>query len=163
VVTDASYGGDDPYLSGLEARGEHYVNGVPCDFSIVLADRPEAEVQRADIVMHQMPKREWRTNRWREDPKGWLRRKFVAVRAYRAVDGERKTLGWLIGERPRHGQKGEWKYYFSNFPANAPLEKLVDYAHRRWHIDRFYEDAKNEMGLGDYQGRKWIGFHRHRS
>jgi SRSO17 transposase len=68
----------------------------------------------------------------------------------------------LIGERPGYGQTGKWKYYFSDFPADTPLEKLVDYAHRRWHIDRFYEDAKNEeLGLGDYQGRKWIGFHRH--
>lgn len=37
----------------------------------------------------------------------------------------------------------------------------MEYGHRRWHIDRFYEDAKNELGLGDYQGRKWTGFHRH--
>ena len=38
---------------------------------------------------------------------------------------------------------------------------MVEYVHRRWHIDRFYEDAKNELGWGDYQGRKWVGFHRH--
>ena len=50
---------------------------------------------------------------------------------------------------------------FSNFPVDAQLEKMVEYVHRRWHIDRFYEDAKNELGWGDYQGRKWIGFHRH--
>jgi SRSO17 transposase len=162
VVTDASYGGNDTYLSGLESRGEHYVNGVPCDFSVILDDDSEGNVQRADAAMSQIPKRKWPTIRWREGTKGWLSKKFVAVRAYRALGGERKTLGWLIGERPGYGQKkGKWKYYFSNFPADTPLEKLVDYVHRRWHIDRFYEDAKNELGWGDYQGRKWIGFHRH--
>ena len=162
VVTDASYGGDDPYLSGLEDRKEHYVNAVPCDFTVILEKDPEAGVQRADAVMHQLPRRKWRTIRWREGTKGWLRRKFVAVRAYRTLDGEPKTLGWLIGERAGYGQKkGKWKYYFSNFSSDTPLEKLVEYAHRRWHIDRFYEDAKNELGLCDYQGRKWIGFHRH--
>ena len=66
----------------------------------------------------------------------------MAVRAYRTLDGECKTLGWLIGERPGYGQKGDWKYYFSDFPADAPLERLVEYVHRRCHIDRFYEDAK---------------------
>jgi SRSO17 transposase len=161
VVTDASYGGNDTYLSGLEGRKEHYVNGVPCDFPVMLAEDLEASIQRADAVMHQIPRREWDTIRWREGTKGWLRRKFVAVRAYRTVDGACKKLGWLIGERPGYGQKGKWKYYFSDFPADTPLEKLVDYVHRRWCIDRFYEDAKNELGLGDYQGRKWIGFHRH--
>jgi SRSO17 transposase len=161
VVADASYGGNDTYLSGLEERGEHYVNGVPCDFPVILEDDPEAVIQRADIVMHQKPKRKWKTVRWREGTKGWLRKKFIAVRAYRTLDGKRKKLGWLIGERPGYGQKGKWKYYFSDFPADTSLEKLVEYAHRRWHIDRFYEDAKNELGLGDYQGRKWVGFHRH--
>lgn len=161
VVTDASYGGNDAYLSGLEARVEHYVNAVPCDFTVILEDDPEAATQRADAVMHQIRRRKWETIRWREGTKGWLRRKFVAVRAYRTVGGECKTLGWLMGERPGYGQTGDWKHYFSDFPADTPLEKLVDYAHRRWHIDRFYEDAKNELGLGDYQGRKWIGFHRH--
>jgi SRSO17 transposase len=161
LVTDASYGGDDPYISGLEARMEHYVNAVPCDFTIILEGDKEAKVVRADAVMHQMPRREWETIRWREGTKGWMRRKFMAVRAYRVVAGKRKTLGWLIGERPGYGQKGEWKYYFSDFPADAPLKRMVDYAHRRWHVDRFYEDAKNELGWGDYQGRSWTGFHRH--
>lgn len=161
VVSDASYGGNDTYLSGLEERGEHYVNGVPCDFPVIVAEDPEAIVQRADAVMHGIPRRKWETIRWREGTKGWLGKKFVAVRAYRTVDGEVKKLGWLIGERPGYGKTGEWKYYFSNFPADALLEKLVDYVHRRWYIDRFYEDAKNELGMGDYQGRKWIGFQRH--
>lgn len=161
VVTDAGYGGDDPYLSGLESRKEHYVNAVPCDFTVIIEKDPQAVAQRADGVMHHFPKREWRTIRWREGTKGWLSKKFIAVRAYSALDGERKTPGWLIGERPGYGQTGKWKYYFSDFAANVPLDKLVEYVHRRWHIDRFYEDAKNELGLGDYQGRKWIGFHRH--
>jgi SRSO17 transposase len=161
VVADSSYGGNDTYLSGLEERGEHYVNGVPCDFPVIVAEDPEAGVQRADAVMHGIPRGKWETIRWREGTKGWLSKKFVAVRAYRTVDGECKKLGWLIGERPGYGQKGKWKYYFSDFPADTPLERLVDYVHRRWHIDRFYEDAKNELGLGDYQGRTWMGFHRH--
>jgi SRSO17 transposase len=143
IVADSSYGGNDRYLSGLEQREEHYVNGVPCDFTVILEDDPEGNVQRADTVMHQKPRRKWKTIRWREGTKGWLRKKFVAVRAYRSLDGVRKTLGWLIGERPGYGQTGKWKYYFSDFPTDTPLEKLVDYAHRRWHIDRFYEDAKN--------------------
>jgi hypothetical protein len=88
-VADASYGGNDTYLiayaSGLEQRKEHYVNAVPCDFTVILEDDPEKSIQRADAALHQVPRRKWQTIRWREGTKGWLRKKFVAVRAYRTL------------------------------------------------------------------------------
>lgn len=165
IVTDASYGGDDSFLSGLESRHKRYVAAVPCDFQVIPQVPPEtpteASCQRAEALLKRIPLSEWRTIRWREGTKGWLRKKFVAVRVYRAVDGIPKHLGWLIGERPGYKQKGEWKFYFANFPQDTPLERMVRYAHHRWQIDRFYQDAKQLLGWGDYQGRKWIGFHRH--
>ena len=49
----------------------------------------------------------------------------------------------------------------SNLPASASLEELVDYAHRRHAIEQFHEEAKEELGWDQYQGRLWPGFHRH--
>ena len=69
--------------------------------------------------------------------------------------------GWLLGERPLPGERGEVKWYDRNLPADTPLQRLVEVAHSRWPIEQFYEDAKGECGLDHYQGRRWDGLHRH--
>ena len=55
----------------------------------------------------------------------------------------------------------ETKYWFSTLPSDTSLERLVTLAHARWVIEQFYEDAKQECGLSDFQGRRWDGLHRH--
>jgi SRSO17 transposase len=55
----------------------------------------------------------------------------------------------------------ETKYWFSSLPPDTSLERLVTLAHARWVIEQFYEDAKQECGLDDFQGRRWDGLHRH--
>ena len=167
VVSDASYGDNPTFLAGLEERDERYVVAVPCNFQVKATsgklpeDDPQAGVQRADTLLKQLPRRQWTTIRWREGTKGWLRKKFVSLRVWRVLEGECLMEGWLIGERPSNGQQGKWKYYFSDFPPDTPLRQMVGYVHQRWQIDRFYQDAKQHLGWGNYQGRKWIGFHRH--
>ncbi len=53
------------------------------------------------------------------------------------------------------------KYYLSNLPADTGLAQLVASAHMRWRIERDYQDLKQELGLGHYEGRGWRGFHHH--
>jgi SRSO17 transposase len=76
--------------------------------------------------------------------------------------------GWLIAERPPRPERKdllpreeELKYYYSSLGAEVPLERLAALAKSRWAIEQFYEDAKGECGLGDYQGKRWDGLHRH--
>lgn len=160
VVVDAAYGSDAGFLEGLESRNEPYVVAVPCDFPVIVKGQRSKGWRRADAVLHAEPLSQWKTISWREGSQGWLRKKFIARRAYRAVAGQPIQLGWLIGERPGRGQTGDWKYYFSDLPKATPLEKMVEYAHRRFLIDQFHEEAKQLLGWDDYQGRLWQGFHR---
>jgi Transposase DDE domain len=105
---------------------------------------------------------------------------MVALRVHRATGSPPHSIdhelvltakeGWLIGERPLAGQPSsvhkkegeeELNYYYSTLGAEVSLKRLASVAKSRWTIEQFYEDAKGECGLGDFQGRRWEGLHRH--
>jgi SRSO17 transposase len=161
VVADAGYGDNPNFLAGLEARQERYVMGVCSDFRVSYQRQGASPLHRVDQLLQALPRRQWRTIRWRQGTRGWLRKKFVAVRCWRVTQGGQRHVGWLLGERATHGQPEERKYYWSNLPATAAMEELAGYAHRRYAIEQFHEEAKGEVGWDQYQGRLWPGFHRH--
>jgi SRSO17 transposase len=140
-------------------------------------ERP-APLHTAEEVIGSLPEETWQTVNWREGTKGSLSKRMVALRAHRATGSDRHSTthervltaqeGWLIAERPLRPAEGEdlldgeeLKYYYSSLGADVSLERLTALAKSRWTIEQFYEDAKGECGLGDYQGRRWDGLHRH--
>jgi SRSO17 transposase len=50
------------------------------------------------------------------------------------------------------------KYWFSTLPEETPFDPLVDMTKLRWRIERDYQELKQELCLGDYEGRGWRGF-----
>jgi SRSO17 transposase len=161
VVADADYGDTPHFLAGLEARQERYVVGVRTDFRVSGERKATGPVQRADALLQALPRWQWRTVRWRQGTQGWLRKKFVAVRCWRIPSDGQRHVGWLLGERATRGQPEERKYDWSNLPAPATLEELAGYAHRRYAVEQFHEEAKGALGWDQYQGRLWPGVHRH--
>ncbi len=159
VVADADYGDNPNFLAGLEQRRQRYVAAVRCDFKVARS-RCGGEVRRADAVLAAQPASAWRTVRWREGSKGWLSGRFLAWRCWRVqADGKRRA-GWLIGEQPGGDAAAQRKYHWSNFRPRATLEALVGYAHRRYWVEQYHEEAKGLLGWDQYQGRLWTGFHR---
>jgi SRSO17 transposase len=130
-----------------------------------------APLYPAKAVLEALPAAHWQTITWREHAETVLRKQFIALRVHWATGGAQLSTthhrvytgpeGWLLGERSVPGERGEVKWYYSNLPADTPLQRLVELAHSRWPIEQFYEDAKGECGLDDYQGRRWDGLHRH--
>ena len=66
----------------------------------------------------------------------------------------------MLIEWPR-GEKEPTKYWVSTLPAHTKLKALVKMAKHRWIIERDYQELKQELGLGHFEGRNWRGFHHH--
>ncbi len=116
-------------------------------------------------IFEQLPTEAWQRIAWRTGTRGPLVKEFARIEVFRS--GHRgahlPVRGWLLGERPisKFVRKEDRKYYFAWNLDGLSLEELVELAHIRWVIERFYQDAKGELGLDHYEGRRWTGFHRH--
>jgi SRSO17 transposase len=189
AVSDAGYGDQPPFLDGLEARELAYAAAVGCEIRFRLAEavqadpgdpppparRPKGRPRKtpgledrvpalsASAILDALPEAAWEDIAWRQGSKGALVKQFARVCVHRAGKHARhlQSCGWLIGERPLPGHSGDAKYYFAWGLDDLSLKELVELVHVRWVIERFYHDAKGELGLDDYEGRLWHGFHRH--
>jgi SRSO17 transposase len=187
VLGDAGYGVETAFRAALAGLGLPYVLGVQSSASLWPPGeaplppspyggrgRPPTRVRRAPghqpvsarKLAEGLPTRAWRTITWREGSRQGLTSRFAALRVRPA---HRDTLRsepwpeeWLLIEWPR-GAEEPSKYWLSNLPPRTALKDLVHTAKARWLIERDYQELKQEIGLGHYEGRGWRGFHHHAS
>ena len=111
-----------------------------------------------------LPSSAWKDIGWRQGTEGTLRSRFAAVRVRPAHRDYKRTEPypeeWLLIEWPKK-ESEPTKYWLSTLPEKLPLKSLVKIAKHRWIIERDYEELKQELGLGHYEGRSWRGFHHH--
>ena len=67
---------------------------------------------------------------------------------------------WLLARRSI-AKPGELAYYVCFGPAETTLAELVRVAGTRWAIEECFEEAKGQVGLDQYEVRKWDGWYRH--
>jgi len=116
----------------------------------------------AEVLARGLPQRAWKTITWREGSAEPLRSRFARVRVRARGEGctHNEPEGWLLIEWPK-GETAPTKYWLSSLPRNIAFDRLVDITMMRWRIERDYQDLKQEVGLGHFEGRGWRGFHHH--
>jgi len=169
VLMDADYGRDGNLRRELRALRLHYVAAIqstPMVWKPGTGPKPgrrlpKAREEDADLasvkdVALGLGNDAWKIIRWREGTVEWLQSRFARVRVRLAREAEE----WLLIEWPQ-GEKAPTKYWLSNLALDISFEKLVDIAKLRWRIERDYQELKQELGLGHFEGRGWRGFHHH--
>ena len=185
VLADAAYGDDSEFREGLVSLDLNYAVGIKSTTTlwppgiVPLPPRPKGKMGRPPRLLrrdkqHQpltakelalcLSAADLRRVSWREGTSGMMRSRFAALRVRAAHrDYWRKEPHpeqWLLIEWPKT-EKEPTKYWLSNLPSSIALRKLVAIAKLRWRIERDYEELKQELGLGHFEGRNWRGFHHH--
>ena len=161
VLFDASYGVNSALRSGVIALGLSYVAGITPTIKVrAVSKRGElgARMSVKELALS-LPKQSWREITWREGTNDRLRSRFARVRVRtapirRAGDRAEETL---LFEWPE-GEAEPTKYWLSTLDKNISFRELVDIAKMRWRVERDYQELKQEVGLGHYEGRGWPGF-----
>jgi SRSO17 transposase len=125
--------------------------------------RDEPDLISAKNLALRIPNHDWRTITWRDGSCKRLKSRFARVRVtvgHHKLIPETAAQEWLLIEWPE-GDDEPTRYWLSTLPADISFRDLVDMAKLRWRIEHDYRELKQEVGLGDYEGRKWVGFHHH--
>jgi SRSO17 transposase len=110
----------------------------------------------------------WRrgTKQTPANPTAVMRSRFLAVRVRptnrnipRNGDGGLPAC-WLIAEWPP-GAAEPVKYWLSNMAVGTPLKTMVRLGKIRWRVEHDYRELKTGLGLDHFEGRSFVGWHRH--
>jgi SRSO17 transposase len=186
VLADAGYGKSTQFRTALTQRGLQYVVGIESNATVWkpgqqplpaparkpgrgaspkrLQRDPDHQPLSVKQLALDLPSSAWKEIGWRQGSQKTLRSRFVAVRVRPAHRDYKRTEPypeeWLLIEWPKK-ESAPTKYWLSTLPEKTSLKSLVKIAKHRWIIERDYEELKQELGLGHYEGRNWRGFHHH--
>ncbi len=186
ILADAGYGKGTEFRTELTRLGLQYAVGIESNATVwgpgqgplpaparklgrgAPAKRLQRSADHQPISVKELAvglaSSTWKEIGWRQGSEGTLRSRFAAVRVRPAHRDYKRTEPypeeWLLIEWPKK-ESEPTKYWLSTLPANNSLKSLVKMAKHRWIIERDYEELKQELGLGHYEGRGWRGFHHH--
>lgn len=186
LTVDEGYGSKPEFLRELTTRGQRYVAEVPrslCGWlnrprvvtrpyyknrrgrgrkvPRLAGDTPPA--RRLDDLMNDPRLRDqpWQRFRVKDGEKGpmvWeCKHVMLTVKGADGLPGE--TLHLLIARDVLN--PSEMKFFVSNAPPDTGVDTLLLVAFSRWRVERCFENQKSEIGLDQYEGRRYLGLKRH--
>lgn len=183
---DEGYGGKPLFLQGLDGRDQPFVGEVPVTFTGWIlpprvTDRPfrrhRGRGRKTPRITSGSPTASSVKNLLKHSPalrdQPWVR--------YRIKEGQKGPIIWeakrtRITIKDEDGLPGielhlviarnvldtdEVKFFVSNAPPETEVSTLLLVAFSRWRVERCFQDQKQEVGLDQWEGRRWLGLQRH--
>lgn len=161
VLMDSAYGSDLSLRTRMTTLGLSYSVAIWAR-TLVQKAKGGAKPMTAANLAKSLPKRGWRTITWRDGTNTPLVSRFARVRVRPSGEGttDAQPEEWLIVEWPKD-EKEPTKFWLSTLPEDSEFTRMIDITMMRWRIERDYQELKQEVGLGHFEGRSWRGLHHH--
>ena len=186
LTFDEGYGSKPEFLRELSSRSQMYVGEVPRSFAAWL-DPPRVvtrryrrngkgrgrkiprlasgspPTRRVDELLNdkQLVDQPWKRFHVKDGEKGpvvWeCKHCMITIKDAQGLPGQRLHL--VVARNVLEPE--ELKFFVSNGPVETRLETLLLVAFSRWRVERCFEDHKSEIGLDQYEGRRYLGLKRH--
>jgi SRSO17 transposase len=187
LTFDEGYGGKPLFLQGLDGRGQLFVAEVPVTFSC-WPERPSVTERPYRRGGRGRPRKTPRLRAGSPAPCGvkeLLERSPVLCdqdwTRYYVKDGEKGPLVWDVKQtrvtmKNDDGLPGielhlivarnaldhdEVKFFVANGRSETSVQTLLLVAFSRWRVERCFRDQKQELGLDQWEGRRYVGLKRH--
>lgn len=186
VTFDEGYGGKPEFQRELSARRQRYVGEVPRSFTgwlrpprivtrpyrrhgrgrgravprLASGSRPARRVDEflKDKALRDQPWQRWRVKDGEKGPQVWeCKHVMLYPKDANGLPGE--PLHLVVTRHVLDPE--ELKFFVSNAPAQTGIGVLLKVAFSRWRVERCFEDDKGEIGLDQYEGRRYLGLKRH--
>lgn len=153
VVGDEVYGRDGELRRWLESQAQPYVLAVAAN---TYAWRGEAHVT-AEEALKEIKTPDWTRLSAGAGAKGPRLYEWARVELNSPA---RTRSRWFLFRRSLSDET-DVAQYLVHAPASTSLAEMVGAAGKRWPIEECFESAKGEVGLDDYEVRKWRAWYRH--
>lgn len=157
VTADAVYGGDRRLRMWLEEQGQAFVLEIACKEPLWTWTHAGPGQVRADQLATALPAEAWERLSAGDGAKGPRLYDWARVKLFRMHWPGWEH--WLLVRRSISDPR-QLAYYVVFAPEGTPLSTLVRVAGTRWAIEECFETAKGEVGLDQYEVRKWDGWYR---
>lgn len=186
LTFDEGYGGKPEFLREMDARQQRFVAEVPKTFTgwihaprvterpfrrrrgrgrktprLRSGSRPASSVQNLLRYSPELRDQPWVRYRVKDGEKGpmvWeVKHAMITVKDRKGLPGMRMHL--LVARNVLKPE--EIKFFVSNAAEDVSVQTLLLVAFSRWRVERCFEDGKQEVGLDQWEGRRWLGLKRH--
>jgi|SaaInlV_130m_DNA_3_1039695.scaffolds.fasta_scaffold22756_1 SRSO17 transposase len=152
VNGDSLYGNSSELRNFIHNSDHHYVLAIGSSHKVIHDGIRQDLLSLAQAI----PNSQWEKLAFTLAESGWVTYEWARCRIEMTSD----EIGqqWLL---IRRNSPDNYDFFVSNSPVETTLSELVAVALIRHQIEQCFEEAKDQLGLADYEVRTWHGWHRH--